>query len=156
MINDDDDFFGDDFEFEDEHEEEMYTHKDNYREFPVFKKAMEILFVTRGIIDTIKEKDDLFEVRNFMMSNASIIGGKIAAAEGGELYHIKMECAYQIKIAAKELISNARLCEMDNLTDKRYLDLLRTLIDEFRGYFAEWTKTFDPANDIDDGWKIGV
>ncbi len=154
MIEDDDDFFGDDFEFDDENE--GMSEKENYREFPVFKKAMEILYVTRGVIDTIKENDDLFEVRNCMMTNASIIGGKIAAAEGGELYHIKMECAYQIKIAAKELISNVRLCEMDNLTDKRYLSLLRTLIDEFRGSFAEWTKTFDPANDIDDGWKIGV
>jgi hypothetical protein len=117
---------------------------------------MEILFVTRGIIDTIKDKDDIFEVRKFMFSNSAILGGKIAAAEGGELYHIRMECAYQIKIAAKELLTNARLCEMDNLTDKRYLDLLRTLIDEFRVYFAEWTKTFNPANDIDDGWKIGA
>jgi len=134
----------------------MSEDKENYRDYPVFKKAMEILFVTRGIIDTIKEKDDIFEVRKFMFSNSALLGGKIAAAEGGELYHIRMECAYQIKIAAKELLTNARLCEMDNLTDKRYLDLLRTLIDEFRMHFAEWTKTFNPANDIDDGWKIGV
>jgi hypothetical protein len=155
MMNNDDDFFSDDFEFDDENEG-MSEDKENYREFPVFKKAMEILYVTRGIVDTIREKDDLFEVRNIMMSNASTIGGKIAAAEGGELFHIKMECAYQIKIAAKELITNARLCEMDNLTDKRYLDLLRGLIDEFRIFFAEWTRNFDPANDIDDGWKIGV
>lgn len=155
MIEDDDDFFGEDFEFDDEGEE-MSEDKENYRDYPVFKKAMEILFVTRGIIDTIKEKDDIFEVRKFMLSNAALLGGKIAAAEGGELYHIRMECAYQIKIAAKELLTNARLCEMDNLTDKRYLDLLRTLIDEFRVHFAAWTKTFNPANDIDDGWKIGA
>jgi hypothetical protein len=155
MIEDDDDFFGEGFEFDDEGEE-MSEDKENYRDYPVFKKAMEILFVTRGIIDTIKEKDDIFEVRKFMFSNSALLGGKIAAAEGGELYHIRMECAYQIKIAAKELLTNARLCEMDNLTDKRYLDLLRTLIDEFRMHFAEWTKTFNPANDIDDGWKIGA
>jgi hypothetical protein len=91
-----------------------------------------------------------------MLSNASTISGKIAAAEGGELFHIKMECAYQIKIAAKELITHIKLCEMDNLTDKRYLDLLRSLIDEFRLSFAKWTQTFDPAKDIDDGWKIGI
>jgi hypothetical protein len=155
MMEDDDDFFGEGFEFDDEGEG-MSEDKENYRDYPVFKKAMEILFVTRGIIDTIKEKDDIFEVRKFMFSNSALLGGKIAAAEGGELYHIRMECAYQIKIAAKELLTNARLCEMDNLTDKRYLDLLRTLIDEFRMHFAEWTKTFNPANDIDDGWKIGV
>jgi hypothetical protein len=155
MIEDDDDFFGEEFDFDGEGED-MSEDKENYREFPVFKKAMEVLYVTRGIIDTIKEKDDLFEVRNFMYSNSALLGGKIAAAEGGELYHIRMECAYQIKIAAKELLINARLCEMDNLTDKRYLDLLRSLIEEFRVYFAEWTKTFDPEKDIDDGWKIGV
>src|SRR5882757_2214509 len=114
MIEDDDDFFGEGFEFDDEGEG-MSEDKENYRDYPVFKKAMEILFVTRGIIDTIKEKDDIFEVRKFMFSNSALLGGKIAAAEGGELYHIRMECAYQIKIAAKELLTNARLCEMDNL-----------------------------------------
>ncbi len=156
MIEDDDDLFGEGFDFEDEGSEEMSEDKENYREFLVFKKAMEILYVTRGIIDTIKEKDDLFEIRNFMYSNAALLGGKIAAAEGGELYHIRMECAYQIKIAAKELLTNALLCEIDNLTDKRYLDLLKNLIEEFRIYFSEWTKTFNPSLDIDDGWKIGA
>ncbi|HSZ24781.1 MAG TPA: hypothetical protein VK766_03635 [Cytophagaceae bacterium] len=127
-----------------------------YREYLVFKKAMEIFYVTRGIVDTIKEKEDKFDVRNFMLRNAGVLGSKIAAAEGGTLFHIRMECAYQIKIAAKELLINVRLCQMDNLTDKRYLELLKRLLDEFRLYFVEWTKTFDSEKDIDDGWKIGI
>ena len=155
-MENDDDIFGEGFGFEGEGDDEMFENKENYREFVVFKKAMEILYVTRGIIDTIKEKEDLFEIRNFMYTNAALLSGKIAAAEGGELYHIRMECAYQIKIAAKELLTNALLCEMDNLTDKRYLDLLKRLIEEFRIYFSEWTRTFNPGLDIDDGWKIGV
>jgi hypothetical protein len=155
MEEDDDDFFGEKFEFggdDDQHSND----KSSYRNFPVFKKAMEIYGVTRAIVDTIHMENDVWDLRQTMLSNATQLGSKIAAAEGGELFHIRMECAYQIKIAAKELITNIRQCQLEELTDERYLSLLTEQIDDFRISFTAWTCTFDPTHDIDDGWKIGL
>lgn len=126
--------------------------KKNYRDMPVYKKAEEIREITMAITDAIDEEADIFNMRDFMMSNAMIIPAKIAGAEGADLYSLRMENAVLIKLAACELKTQTNMLRIDNLTDGQYIQLLRDEIDNFKPLFIEWVKSFDPTDDINDGW----
>jgi hypothetical protein len=125
---------------------------ENYRELPIFKKAHEILEITKAITDAIDEEEDIFQMRDFMMNNAMTMTSKIAGAEGAGLYSLRMENAVLIKLAACELKTQTNMLRMDNLTDSQYIQLLRDEIDNFKPLFIEWIKGFDPNDDINDGW----
>jgi hypothetical protein len=125
----------------------------NYKNLPVFIKAREIGEITRTIVETIDSEKDIFKMKEFMLSNAYLLGAKIAAAEGGDLYSIRMENAVLIKIAAKELLTQTTMCRHEKLCNQEYLQLLREEIENFRHLYLEWIRTFDKLNDIDDGWS---
>ena len=157
-IDDDDDFDFDDFEEEDwnsdEVRREMQEHHDRVHNMPLMKKAEEILHLTEAIVATIKEDDDVLMVREQMMSNALIIMPKIAGAEGGNLYTLRMENAVIIKIHVRELLAQTSLVKAEKLANPTDLQILRNTIEEFRVLFVDWVKNFDRSNDIPDEWGL--
>ncbi len=86
--------------------------------------------------------------------NATIIPAKIAGAEGGDLYDIRMENAAIIRKCAREIYVNCMGLKINGFKDLDYLQLLRNEIDEFKPLFAEWVKTFDKWNYIIDRWGL--
>jgi len=153
-----------DFEFEDEdfnddwdNEEvrkEMQEHHDRVHNMPLMKKADEILHLTEAIVVTINEDDDVLHMREQMMANALIIMPKIAGAEGGDLYTLRMENAVIIKIHARELLAQTSLVKAEKLANATDVQVLRDTIEEFRTLFVEWVKGFDKTNDIPDEWGL--
>ena len=144
---------GFDFEFDDDlefDEAEMEKHE----KLPVFKKAMQIAELTRAVVDTFDKEKDFFHISERMIENAYILGAKIAGAEGGDIYSLRMENAVIIKINARELLASTSLCKKEKLCDADYLQLLRDEIDEFRKLFIDWVSAFDKTNDIEDDWGI--
>jgi hypothetical protein len=126
--------------------------KRNYKKLPVFIKAMEIMDITRTIIDIMdKEKDEL-HVRDGLMQNAMIIPAKIAGAEGGDAYSIRFDNATLIKLAAREMMAQTNLLE--GTCEEKYIKLLRSEIEKFRIVFLDWVRGFDKNNDIEDEWDI--
>lgn len=121
-------------------------------QLPVMRKGKEIFRIVRSIVDTIPEDADLQYLREAMLTDAATIPAKIAGAEGGNMYTLRMENAVLIKLSARTLIVHTYTCELFSISDKRYMDLLRATIDEFRVVFAEWIETFDKDNDMEDGW----
>ena len=121
-------------------------------QLPVMRKGKEIFRIVRSIVDTIPEDADLQYLREAMLTDAATIPAKIAGAEGGNMYTLRMENAVLIKLSARALIVHTYTCELFSISDKRYMDLLRATIDEFRIVFAEWIETFDKDNDMEDGW----
>jgi hypothetical protein len=148
-----DDEFDDDFD-EDDLSGDEDEDTDSHRNFPVFKKAMQIGELTRIITDTFDPQKDIFNLREQMMLNAYTLGAKIAGAEGGDLFSIRFDNATLIKLAARELLAETSLCKEEKLCDKDYLDMLRKEIEEFRKLFIEWVRSFDKTNDIKDDWDI--
>lgn len=59
-----------------------------------------------------------------MIGNAYMLGAKIANAEGGELYTLKMEQATIIKMAARELLTETSSYKAQGLSNPEYLQLL--------------------------------
>ncbi|TDE44518.1 hypothetical protein E0I26_08105 [Flavobacterium rhamnosiphilum] len=90
-----------------------------------------------------------------MLENAMIIPAKIAGAEAGDLYDLRMENAAIIRKAARELYVQAGSLRFEEgITDKDYIILLRKEIDEFRLLFIDWVAGFDMWNYIKDEWGL--
>ncbi len=137
---------------------------DEVRAMPIFKKAEEILQLVDKITVIISdkaiqakegyEKDMMEEYIRWMSENAMVIPVKIAGAEAGDLYGMRMENAAIIRKAAREIQTNCTGLEMVGFGEEDYLELLRNEIEAFRLLFAEWVQGFDKWNYIIDRWGL--
>ena len=124
------------------------------RKLPVFIKADEILELADVIVEALKEDEKTAHFANEILSNAMLIGAKIAGAEGGKLYSLKMQNAVIIKLAVQDML-NAVICtEMFEIGEEDYVELMRDKVEEFRLVFVEWIRGFDRTHDIPDNWAI--
>jgi len=131
--------------------------RDELEQFPLYKKAMEIFMLTRGLAEIIPDDKDFLQETTvkFMMEDAMMIPTKIAGAYGVGLYDLKMENAAIIRKCARELMVRAgSLSYEDDLKDKEYFTLLRNAIEEFRLLFIEWVASFDQWDYVIDRWGL--
>ena len=129
------------------------------RQLPIYKKAMEILDVVHSLQDAAPQLEgDMGEMLasqlQQMMADAMMIPAKIAGAEGGGLYDLRMENAAIIRKAARELVVGLRGLEMFGWDDQRYFNILRAEAEEFRLLFIDWVAAFDRADFIIDRWGL--
>jgi hypothetical protein len=134
--------------------EEDNTNK--HEELPLYKKAEEIYEVVNQIADLIPEEKDtpLSHIKGQMLSDSMMILAKIAGAEGGDIYDIRMENAAIIRKAARDLMLTNHSLEMFGFEEVEYFDIVRDLIDEFRLLFIDWVAGFDRWNYIIDRWGL--
>lgn len=132
----------------------MSKRMDRYRKLPVFQKSEEILELARIIADTLKEDDKKEHLATEMLSNAMIMQVKIAGAEGGGLYSLKMQNAVVIKIAAHDMLNAVIFAAMVEINEADYVQLMRDKVEEFRLAFLDWIRGFDKSYDIPDNWGI--
>jgi hypothetical protein len=127
---------------------------DNYRKLPIFKKAEEILELAEAIAEAIKDDDKKEHFAAEIVSNAMIIQVKMAGAEGGKLYSLRMQNAVVIKIAVYDMMNAVACTAMFDIGEEDYVDLMREKVEEFRVLFVEWIRGFDKTLDIPDNWGI--
>lgn len=130
---------------------------DETHKMPIFQKAEQILKLTEGLVHIIPAENEFLQETTvrFMLENAMIIPAKIAGAEAGDLYDLRMENAAIIRKAARELYVQAgSLRYEDGITDTDYIYLLRNTIEEFRFLFIDWVASFDVWNYIRDSWGL--
>ena len=130
---------------------------DETHKMPIFQKAEQILRLTEGLVQIVPDENEFLQETTvrFMLENAMIIPAKIAGAEGGDLYDLRMENAAIIRKAARELyVMAGSLRYEEEITDNDYIDLLRNTIDEFRFLFIDWVASFDIWNYIKDSWGL--
>jgi hypothetical protein len=127
----------------------------NPRELPLFKKGQEIFDVVDQICQLIPDDDEMLgHVKGVMYEDAMLLTVKIAGAEGGQLYDIKMEAATIIRKAAMELMIQNHALEMYGFEHAEYFQIVRDLIDEYRLLFIDWVSKFDKWNYIIDRWGL--
>ncbi len=127
----------------------------NPRELPIFKKGKEISEVVFQIADLIPEEDEHLQfLKGEMILNASLLTVKIAGAEAGELYDLKMEAATIIRKAARDLMVMNHSLEMFGFEHVEYFQIVRDLIEEYRLLFIDWVAGFDKWNYIIDRWGL--
>ncbi|MBM6498359.1 hypothetical protein H9X54_003465 [Flavobacterium macrobrachii] len=90
-----------------------------------------------------------------MLDDAMIISAKIAGAEGGNLYSIRMQNAAIIRDHAMHLyVQVGSLRFHKSFKEVEYVKLIRKEIDEFRLLFIEWVASFDTNNHFWDEWGL--
>jgi hypothetical protein len=130
---------------------------DETRKMPLMQKAEQIIKLTQGLVQIVPADNEFLQetIVRFMLENAMIIPAKIAGAEAGDLYDLRMENAAIIRKAARELyVQVGSLRFEENITNKDYIILLRKEIDEFRLLFIDWVAGFDIWNYIKDEWGL--
>lgn len=131
------------------------NYKKHAEELPIFKKGREILDVVSRIGDLIPEDNEHLQfVKAEMLSDAALLTVKIAGAEAGQLYDVKMEAATIIRKAARDLMVKNHSLEMFGFEHVDYYQIVRDLIEEYRLLFIEWVAGFDQTNYIIDRWGL--
>lgn len=130
--------------------------KDKINKLPIYRKAEQIFKLVNSLLETIDEENEyLIQTKYLMRDDIAVICAKIAGAEAGELYSIKMQNAAIIRDYAMHLyvqIGNLRF--EDAFKDKEYVEMIRNEIDQFRELFIEWVANFDKSNYIWDEWEL--
>ena len=137
MFNDDEDYFN------------------KYEDLPLFIKGKEILDVVTDILALIQEDDDHLEIiKQIILEDAYMLTSKIASAEGGDLYDLRMENAAIIRKAACDLMTQNHSLEMFGFEHVEYYSIVRKLIEEYRLLFIDWVAGFDKSNYVVDHWGL--
>jgi|WetSurMetagenome_2_1015567.scaffolds.fasta_scaffold242030_2 hypothetical protein len=127
----------------------------NPKELPLFKKGQEIYEVVDQICQLIPDDDEhLSHIKSIMYEDAMLLTVKIAGAEGGQLYDIKMEAATIIRKAAMELMIQNHALEMFGFEHTEYFQIVRNLIEEYRLLFIDWVSKFDKWDYVIDRWGL--
>ena len=127
----------------------------NPEQLAIYKKGKEIFQVVQQICDLIPEDNEHLQfVRAQMIEDASLLTVKIAGAEGGDLYDLRMECAAIIRKAARDLMVSNHSLEMFGFEEVEYFDIVRDLLEEYRLLFIAWVAGFDKWNYIIDRWGL--
>lgn len=121
-----------------------------------FTKSRTILDLVNSLLNTISEEDEYLNDTKYMMrDDAAIICAKIAGAEGGDMYSIRMQNVAIIRDYAMHLyLQVGSLRFHDSFKDKDYVTLIRKEIDEFREMFIDWVANFDKSNYYWDEWEL--
>lgn len=122
---------------------------------PIYKKGQEIYKVVREIADLIPgENEILQDIKMQMLSDAALLTVKVAGAEGGDLYDIRMQNAALIRKAANDLMVQNHSLEAFGFEYVEYFNIVRDLIEEYRLLFIDWVEGFDKWNYIIDRWGL--
>jgi len=124
-------------------------------DLPIYKKGEEIYQMTRKICDLIPEDNEHLQfIKEQILSDAGVLTAKVAGAEGGDLYDLRMEAAAIIRKAARDLMVSNHSLEMFGFEEVEYFDIVRDLIEEYRLLFIDWVAGFDQWNYIIDRWGL--
>lgn len=132
----------------------MSAQNHDLTQMPIYQKALQIVEVSTMLTGAFDETKDQLKIGDQMLTNAHIIPAKIAGAEAGDLYTLRMENATIIKIAARELMAQTALCKHMKLANNAYLQLLRDEIEQFRVLYLAWVRAFDKSHDAEDEWSV--
>jgi hypothetical protein len=125
-----------------------------YELLPVYQKSQELFDLVDVISEALKEDDMKESLSIQMCSNAALIQAKIAGAEGGGLYSLRMQNAVLIKLAVQDMFNAVSFASMVKINEEDYVQLMRDKVEEFREVFVEWIRGFDKSYDIPDNWAI--
>jgi hypothetical protein len=125
-----------------------------YESLPIYQKSQELFDLVDVIAEALKEDDMKESLSVQMCSNAALIQAKIAGAEGGGLYSLRMQNAVLIKLAVQDMFNAVSFASMVKINEEDYVQLMRDKVEEFRIEFVAWIRSFDKTYDIPDNWAI--
>ena len=131
-------------------------HFDRRQQLPIYQKAKLIVQLVDSLTASFPEDNELmFHIKAVMNEDALLLPSKIAGAEAGKLFSIKMQNAAIIRYHALNIhIQVGGLSNFKNLTEERYIKYIQSEIENFRLLFIDWVASFDTSNYIWDDWEL--
>lgn len=127
----------------------------NPERLPLFKKGKEIFEVVDQICNLIPDDNEMLQhTKAQMYEDAALLSVKVAGAEAGDLYDLRMENAAIIRKAARDLMVQNHSLEMFGFKEVAYFNIVRDLLEEYRLLFIDWVAGFDPWNYVIDRWGL--
>ena len=127
----------------------------NPENLPIYRKGKEIFDLVSKIADLIPDNDEyLNEVKGCILNDAALLTVKIAGAEAGGLYDLKMENAAIIRKAARDLMVSQHSLESFGFEYVEYYQMVRDLLEEYRLLFIDWVAGFDKWDYVIDRWGL--
>lgn len=128
--------------------------KNTYQELQVYKKAYDIAEITEVLANSFDI--DMKNISAQLLSLSKLLPEKIAAAESGNFYTLRVEAAFSVRYAAKELQSLLLLCKALQLSHPDYIEFLYDGLESFRVLFLNWVASFDKRCDYKDDWSFEI
>ena len=125
---------------------------DSIRDLPVFQKAQEVVRLTIAVAGALRKREDSPTEPGMLIEFAGTLGAKIRGAEAVPFYTLKLENAFEIKIAARYLKAQIGMIRSLEMIETEYADLVLDAIEAFRIEFLAWVNSFDPSHDSQDEW----
>ncbi len=91
--------------------------------------------------------------KSLVMQNALMICPKIAGAEAGDSYIIRMENASVIRINCIELMVQVRSAALFDQCNKDYENAVKNEREKFRLLFIDWAGLFE-KDEFEDEWGL--
>jgi hypothetical protein len=129
---------------------------DKTQQLPIFQKAELLFQLVESLAASLPEDNELLQsMKEIMRADAMILPAKIAGAEAGNIYSIRMQNAAIIRFHAMSLYTQVGgLSLYDESIDTSFTKLIRTEIENFRLLFIDWVNSFDTSDYIWDDWEL--
>lgn len=122
--------------------------KKNLRHIPIYKKALELCYMSREIVSYVSLNKDLLHlyksnslrdsIADALLTDTILIPQKIAKAEYSVSNTERMEQVSYINIMIRNMNTYCLGLEKDGVKELEYINLLRSEIKSFRQYFKKW------------------
>lgn len=120
----------------------------NFNQSPVFKKALDIFQVSRGIACALSERRHVLEMEYSAVENERAAGTlvttslrlfpELAALQNATNKENIRKRANRIRRSARLLLTKCRTIENHGVKEKEFLGLLRSELNQFDQIFGEW------------------
>lgn len=129
---------------------------DKTQQLPIYQKAELLFQLIESLAASLPEDNELLQsMKEIMRADAMMLPAKIAGAEAGNIYSIRMQNAAIIRFHAMSLYTQVGgLSLYDESIDTSFTNLIRTEIENFRLLFIDWVASFDKSDYIWDEWEL--
>jgi len=126
------------------------------QQLPIYQKAELLFQLVESLAASLPEDNELLQsIKEIMRADAMMLPAKIAGAEAGNIYSIRMQNAAIIRFHAMSIYTQVGGLRMyDDTIDKKFIQHIRTEIENFRLLFINWVQSFDTSNYIWDEWEL--
>jgi hypothetical protein len=158
--DDDNDFgFGDDELSEEEIKKFEWERQEKYKAIhnhPLYKLAVEIMETVNALNESITDDDDRQMYEMTLTESSLMLAPKIAGAMGSGSRILSLQNASIIRYHAEFLLTSTSGLKALDSVDKKYVQLLRDDMIEFRSLFNTWVKEIKSMKKDDYGDEWGL
>lgn len=101
---------------------------------------------------SVYRKNLLEDSLHYMRKNANVLLAKLTSAQQIDSYCYKMESAWLVRKAIRELKNDIKSLELSGFAIKNQSKVLSLEIESFKRLFAPWVKTIQPKTGEQDEW----